>query len=169
VSGHDATTPAWAALIAAMAVALSWLYFDSVVEANLKVLDLWSLADDGAGHRRRRAHCATSRRRCRGQGGVVVLSTDVDDECGRSWAFSPCAARSAMTSYASAMSIVPSKGQERHEKRCGLRLCLGFRTASGYPREQARDIDRSHLVGQVRGTSSMVGLVACATVVPHQI
>jgi low temperature requirement protein LtrA len=42
VSGHDATTPAWAALIAAMvlAAALWWLYFDSVAEANLKVLHL---------------------------------------------------------------------------------------------------------------------------------
>ena len=42
VDGHVATTAGWAALVAAMvlAAALWWLYFDSVAELNLKVLEL---------------------------------------------------------------------------------------------------------------------------------
>jgi low temperature requirement protein LtrA len=42
VNGGVATTSGWAALVAAMllAAALWWLYFDSIVEVNLKVLEL---------------------------------------------------------------------------------------------------------------------------------
>jgi len=42
VDGHVATAGGWAALAAAMALAaaLWWLYFDSVAELNLKVLEL---------------------------------------------------------------------------------------------------------------------------------
>jgi low temperature requirement protein LtrA len=42
VSGHDVSTAAWAALVAAMllAAALWWVYFDSAAEVNLKVFEL---------------------------------------------------------------------------------------------------------------------------------
>ena len=42
VDGHVATVGGWAALVAAMIVAggLWWLYFDSAVEINLRVLEL---------------------------------------------------------------------------------------------------------------------------------
>ena len=82
VDGHVASVAGWFALVAAMilAAALWWLYFDSAVELNLRVLELSGrLTDDGARDLRGRSHAARvrvadhrGRRRAAARGGPAA-------------------------------------------------------------------------------------------------